>query len=50
MIIKKFDQTEMKKVIKIFLNVYIGPPWNEEWDKTRAESYLKGFINNPSSI
>lgn len=50
MIIKNFDETEIKNVTKIFLNVYIGPPWNEEWDETRAEAYLRGFINNPSSI
>ncbi len=50
MVINKFNQSEIKNVTKIFLNVYVGPPWNEEWDQARAEAYLKGFINNPSSI
>ena len=50
MIIKKFDHNELKNIINIFLNVYNGPQWNDQWDDGRAEVYLKTFISNPSSI
>ena len=50
MIIKNYDYTEFKNVIKIFLNVYTGSPWNDQWDYDRAELYLKSFISNPSFV
>lgn len=48
--IKKLDSIELKDLVDIFLTVYNGPPWNDQWNRDQAENYLSSFIANPSFI
>ena len=48
--IKNFDSNKLDDLIDIFLRVYNGPPWFDNWKKERALKYLNSFISDPCFI
>ncbi len=48
--IREFDQEQLETLIEIFIQVYNNTPWNDNWDREKANTYLREFIANPLFI
>ena len=48
--IKMIEPIELEDLVCMFLTVFNGPPWNDEWERSKAEQYLSSFIANPSFL
>lgn len=45
---RKFDAADLERCTHLFLKVYSGDPWYDEWPSYEmAETYLREYIENP---
>ena len=49
--LKPFDpKRDTQSLIKTFLKVFNGPPWNDKWTEETATDYLLDLLNRPGFI
>ena len=44
---KKFEENDLVKCTKTFIEIFNDEPWNDKWTVERAEHYLSDYYHTP---